>query len=84
MNIIKFDVEFHGDREVTINGKNVLGPDSHGFVDEKIFIGQLDAQQQHAVMCMLRQLAEKVWHDYQQGRVNRGEISPKELRRLRF
>jgi len=84
MNIIKFDVEYQGNQEVTINGRNVLDQGCNGYVDEKIFTSRLDGAQQHAVMCMLRQLAEKVWWDVQQARLRRGEITLQEFERLRF
>jgi hypothetical protein len=84
MNIIKFDVELTGNKEVLINGKNCLTSGSNPFVDEKIFVKQLSKEQQHAVMAMARQLAEIVYSANQEAMVRRGEISENDIKKLVF
>jgi hypothetical protein len=81
MRIAELVVELHGNKEVTINGRNSR-EGKHG-LDEKIFVKQLTAEQQWQILCEARQLLSRLEHAYRQSLVNRGEVSEGDEKRIR-
>jgi hypothetical protein len=80
MRIVELMVELHGNKEVTINGKN--SHDGKHRVEEKIFIKQLTAEQQWQVLCEVRQLLSKLDHAYAQAQINRGAYTESDAKKL--
>ena len=69
---------------VLLNGRNVLDESStHTFgLDEKLF-RKLDPEQQWALLCELRKLGSRLAHAYDDGRIERGEVTEGDVSRLR-
>lgn len=79
MNLIKLDVDLAGNKDVSVNGVNVLASSkARAVFEESIFKKQLTVDQQHAVACEVCRLAARVWAAYQDMRVARGEITEAE------
>jgi hypothetical protein len=81
MRIVELVVELHGNKEVSINGRNSR-EGKHG-LDEKIFIRQLAADQQWEVLCEARQLVSRLEHAYRQAMISRGEMTEADEKRIR-
>jgi len=84
MKLFEFNVELTSSKEVLLNGRNVLDESAtHTFgLDEKLF-RKLDAQQQWALLCEIRKLGSRLAHAYDDGRVERGELSEGDVTRIR-
>ena len=82
--IASFTAELQGNKEVTLNGRNVLDESAtHTFdLDEKVF-QKLDPSQQWALLCELRKLGSRLSHAYDDGRVARGELTHGDVSRIR-
>lgn len=84
MKIISFVAELQGNREVTLNGRNILDESvTHGFdLDEKIF-QKLDGRQQWVLLCEMRKLTSRLAHAYDDACVARGELTYGDVERIR-
>ena len=81
MRLIEFMVELHGDRSVTINGRD----SSRGepAFEERVFFKQLELQQQWEVLCQTKKLLARINETYERSRVLHKEISEEDLKAAR-
>lgn len=84
MKIISFVAELQGNKEVILNGRNVLDESvTHTFdLDEKVF-QKLDVNQQWVLLCEIRKLGSRLSHAYDDARVVRGELTYGDITRIR-
>ena len=77
--VAEFNVELTGGKESLLNGIHVMDNRMAHNLDEKIFRRNIPADQQWAIICELRKMLSKMEHAYQDGRIERREVSPGEL-----
>jgi len=84
MKICEFVAELMSNKDVLLNGHNVLDESvTHTCnLDEKVF-AKLHPDQQWMLLCELRKLLSKCDHAYDAGRVARGELTEGDVNRLR-
>ena len=79
MKVIELMVELHGNKEVSINGRQSACGLS--LFDEKLYSSFEPIQQWH-VLCELKKLMARAHYTYMKGRVLRGEITEGDAKRL--
>lgn len=82
MRLINIQVELHGDKEITINGRPWQEANITPDVDEKIFLRQLTLQQKWAVICELQKLLAMLSYQYQVDRTLHDDLPATDFERM--
>jgi hypothetical protein len=82
MIVAELKVELVGVREVLINGVNVVDSKGKHRLDEQVFLKGLTPDQQHMVICEVRQMLARMVDAHRRRQAALGEVSDEEFRRL--
>jgi hypothetical protein len=82
MIVAELRVELVGVSDVLVNGRNVMGRDGKHIFDEKVFLKQFSVDQQHMVICEMRQLLAKMVDAHRRRQAAVGEIGDEQYKKL--
>jgi hypothetical protein len=80
--LVNIQIELHGDKEITINGRPWQEANIVSDVDEKIFLRQTTLQQKWAVLCELQKLLAMLSYQYQVDRTIQQDLPATDFERM--